>query len=85
MRMLGFTLLAAATALAACAGSEPSPSDQALVYRTGSLLKQPDVVQPNLTYYGQDQFATSPDFRVGSVFRHSTPTPVPPPPEQAPQ
>ena len=86
MRMLGLSLLAAAGALAACAGpADPSASATPLAYRTGSLIKQPDVVQPTMTYYTQDQFALSPDQTISGTIRHSVPTPVPPPPEAVPQ
>jgi hypothetical protein len=86
MRMLGVSLLVAAGALAACAGpADPSASATPTAYRIGSRLKQPDVVQPTVTYYTQDQFALSPDQTVSGTIRHSVPTPVPPPPEVAPQ
>lgn len=86
MRVLGLMLVVAAVGLTACAGpADPSVADRPLVYRVGSRIKQPDVAQPNVTYYGQDQFANSPNFQVSGVLAHSIPTPVPPPPESAPQ
>ena len=84
MRMLGLTLLAAAAAaaLSACAGPpDPASPEAATAYRTGSRIKQADVVQPNLTYYGHDQLSLSPDQTVSGAIAHSVPTPVPPPPQ----
>jgi hypothetical protein len=82
MRMLGLTLLVAATALSACAGpSDPASPEAATAYRTGSRVKQADVVQPNLTYYGRDQLSLSPDQTISGAIAHSVPTPVPPPPQ----
>jgi hypothetical protein len=82
MRMLGLSLLVAATALSACAGPpDPASPDQATAYRTGSRVKQADVVRPNLTYYGSDQLSRSPDQTVSGAIAHSVPTPVPPPPQ----
>ena len=86
MRMLGLMLVVATVGLAACAGpADPSAADASSVYRVGSRIKQPDTVQPNVTYYGQDQIANSPNFKVSGVLAHSVPTPVPPPPEPAVQ
>ncbi|HLZ65399.1 MAG TPA: hypothetical protein VKQ29_04160 [Aliidongia sp.] len=83
MRMLGLSLLAVAGTLAACAGPADTSSPAApSVYRTGSLVRQPDGPTPTLTYYTPDQFARSPDQTIGGTIRHSVPTPVPPPPEQ---
>jgi hypothetical protein len=82
MRMLGLSLLAAAATLSACAGpADPASADQATAYRTGSRIKQADVVRPNLTYYGADQLSRSPDQTVSGVIAHAVPTPVPPPPQ----
>ena len=84
MRMLGLTLLVAATALSACAGpADPSAasSQQATAYRVGSRLKQPDVAQPNVSYYGPDQLSHSTDQTIGSAIAHAPATPVPPPPQ----
>lgn len=86
MRLLGLSLLVVSGALAACAGpADPSAASVPSVYRTGSLVKQPDVPQPTLTYYTPRQFAQSPDQTIGGTIAHSVPTPVPPPPEPAPQ
>jgi hypothetical protein len=87
MRLLGVTVIAAAAAtLAACAGpADPSAAANPPVYRTGSLLPQPNVAQPNMTYYGQDQLARSPNWTVGGAIAHSVPTAVPPAPETAGQ
>ncbi len=82
MRMLGLTLLAAATVLSACAGpADPAASQQATAYHVGSRLKQPDVAQPNVSYYGGDQLSHSTDQTVGSALAHAPATPVPPPPQ----
>jgi hypothetical protein len=81
MRMLGLTLLAAATALSACAGPADPATDPPLAYRTGSRIKQPDEAQPNLVYYGPDQLSRSTSQTVGSAIAHGPPTPVPPPPQ----
>lgn len=82
MRMLGLTLLATAAALSACAGpSDPASPEQATAYRTGSRVKQADVVQPNMLYYGADQLSRSPDQTVSGAFAHGPATPVPPPPQ----
>jgi hypothetical protein len=86
MRVLGMTVIAAALALAACAGpSDTTTADNSLVYRTGSRLKQPDVAQPTLSYYGPSQLSQGPDQTIGGVLSHAPATPVPPPPEAAPQ
>jgi len=82
MRMLGLTLLVATTALSACAGpADPTASgtDGAMAYRTGSRVKQPDAVQPNLSYYGPDQLSQSPNQTVSGAIAHAPATPVPPP------
>lgn len=82
MRMLGLTLLVAATALSACAGpSEPASSQQATAYHIGSRIKQPDVAQPNVSYYGGEQLQRSTDQTIGSAIAHAPATPVPPPPQ----
>jgi len=88
MRMLGLTLLVAAAALSACAGpdqstasADPAAPQQATAYRIGSRLKQPDVAQPNVSYYGPDQLSHSTDQTIGSAIAHAPATPVPPPPQ----
>lgn len=84
MRLLGLSLLVVCGALAACAGPA-DPSAPPMVYRTGSLIKQPDVAQPDMSYYGRTELNRSPDQSVTGAIRHSPATPVPPPPESAPQ
>ncbi|HEV2674832.1 MAG TPA: hypothetical protein VGV37_09845 [Aliidongia sp.] len=82
MRKLGFMLLVASAGLAACAGpADPSVADGSTAYRTGSRIKQPDGVQPNLSYYGQNELSRSPDQTLTGAILHSPRTPVPPPPE----
>jgi hypothetical protein len=81
--MLGLTLLVAATALSACAGpSDPTASSQqASAYHVGSRIKQPDVAQPNVSYYGGEQLSHSTDQTIGSAIAHAPATPVPPSPQ----
>lgn len=82
MRMLGLTLLAATAAIAACAGpSDPGATDQAMAYRTGSRVKQPDAIQPDMAYYGADQLSHSPDQTITGAIAHAPATPVPPTPQ----
>lgn len=82
MRMLGLTLLVAATALSACAGpSDPATAEQATAYRTGSRVRQVDGPQPTLSYYGSDQLSQSPNQTVSGAIAHAPATPVPPPPQ----
>jgi hypothetical protein len=86
MRKLGVSLLVAAGALAACAGpADPSAPATPTVYRTGSLIRQPDVPQPDMTYYTRNELARSPDQTVTGAIVHSPATIVPPPPEASPQ
>jgi hypothetical protein len=84
MRMLNSMLLAAAAAtLAACAGpADPSAPTPPNVYRTGSLVRQPDGPQPDMSYYTSSQLAQSPNQTLGGAIAHSVPTPVPPPQQQ---
>ena len=80
MRLPALTLLVATAVLAACAGpADPSAPATPGVYRTGSLVRQPDGPTPTLTYYTADQFNQAPGQTIGSVIAHSVPTPVPPP------
>jgi len=82
MRMQGLTLLIATAALVACAGPTPPGSETALAYRTGSRLPQPNVAQPDMTYYNPEQLGKSPDQTIGRVIEHAVPTAVPPADEQ---
>jgi len=86
--MLGLTLLVAATALSACAGpapstasADPAASPQSTAYHVGSRLKQPDVAQPDVSYYGGEQLSHSTDQTIGSAVAHAPATPVPPSPQ----